>query len=306
MPTYTFDNNKYYPTIRTVEEKDYTDYYAKVSVYDSGGTEIHRDDATIYDPPNGAVEYDLDGMPYVPDGDYTADFDIYDSSDTLVETVPSTPIDITINPGNDRHRESDGTRKNPYPEVFSDRFIGDRGDITIVNMDEADIADTGADPTANGEITNNAGSLRVQSGDLVKSLDDIKAYGQQSLQQQVFTGLLADSTGEKAATRNLQEVPSAFVNAADSAYLVGVIDVTTMGGSADIQLELYDETGATADIALETVSVSGTGYQVFGASTDILGSLTAGNNYSARWNVTTASATAGDDFAAIDARIRYE
>jgi len=109
-------------------------------------------------------------------------------------------------------------------------------------------------------------------------------------------GLAADSTGIKYEGKFKFHLDHEILRHAKYAYLEAA--KASSAGDEVTAVELYDDNKAGV-----AASLSITGASARKRSSDILANLTAGHEYHVRWNVTTASGTAGATFDAIGARL---
>lgn len=112
---------------------------------------------------------------------------------------------------------------------------------------------------------------------------DLQSEGEQ-------TGLAADAAGVQYETAISRTLLQALVDSNHDVVLVAA--TTSSAGDETVTIELYDETAAAV---VASVDVAGGGQS---ESADISGALTGGNPAHVRYNVTTASATAGATFDA--------
>ena len=108
------------------------------------------------------------------------------------------------------------------------------------------------------------------------------------------TGLAADSTGVKYTGKKSVLIDDDLLKHAKAAYIE--VAKESSAGDETVTVELYDNVGA-AVVASHTV----TGTTTRSRSADILANLSSGQEIVVRWNVTTASATAGTTFDAVSA-----
>ncbi|RSN72957.1 hypothetical protein [Candidatus Methanodesulfokora washburnensis] len=93
-------------------------------------------------------------------------------------------------------------------------------------------------------------------------------------------GLATDSTGVKAETGNYV-IPSFIANCREAYFEASLLQLT--GGT--VAIELYD---ATSGAVIASITLSATSYR--SRTSNIIGSLIAGHEVRARFNVTTAGA----------------
>lgn len=113
------------------------------------------------------------------------------------------------------------------------------------------------------------------------------------------TGLAADTTGVKYEGKMRQQIDSSLWIGDRSVYIEAA--TASSAGDETVTVEIYDDTGA---VVADSMTISGGSPRA--RSSDISGSLTEGNEVHVRWNVSTASATSGATFDAINARLIVE
>lgn len=154
MTSITFKNNKYYPTISVTLGTDLVDDSTEIVIEDSG-TEIHRDEATVLDAPEGVVAYDLDGAPELSPSMYDVQFEVFDSNDNSESLYPSTPVTLDVEPGTGGH-------------IPDDSSVTDKPDVQFGRVD-AEVVDV---HTADAEVLN-TGELTGVADWIVTDLDDL-------------------------------------------------------------------------------------------------------------------------------------
>lgn len=112
-------------------------------------------------------------------------------------------------------------------------------------------------------------------------------------------GLAADATGIKYEGDMRQRIDSTILNSARSVYIEAATN--SSAGDETVSVEVYDDTALAVAASLDVV-----GGAARARSSDISASLVAGNEVHVRWNVTTASATAGATVDAVGARLIVE
>ena len=110
------------------------------------------------------------------------------------------------------------------------------------------------------------------------------------------SGLAADSTGVKFESGFRIYVDDVLKRYLKAAYLEAA--KSSSHGDEVTAVELYDDTAGAVATSMDI-----TGASSRTRSSDISDNLTIGHEYHIRWNVTTASATAGATFDAIGARL---
>jgi len=110
------------------------------------------------------------------------------------------------------------------------------------------------------------------------------------------TGLAADSTGVKFTANREFILSPALFDQIVNAYLE--VSKASSSGGETTTVQLYNVTSGTVDASL---AVSGASQR--SRSNDISGSLTVGDTYRVRWNVTSASGTSGATFSANSASL---
>lgn len=105
-------------------------------------------------------------------------------------------------------------------------------------------------------------------------------------------GLAADATGVKYTGKVEQTIDSELLDGASTIRLEAA--TASSAGDETVTVEIYDGTSV-----VDSLAISGGGQ----ASADVTASLASGSTVVVRWNVTTASATAGATFDAIAARL---
>lgn len=151
--------------------------------------------------------------------------------------------------------------------------------------------DTGEVHIGNGTAWNFLGVIQPDTA-LNDAERDLQPEGGQ-------TGLAADTAGVKYEGATRQLLDPRLLEDARSVYLEAATAVSA--GDVTVTVELYDDT-AVAVAASHAI----TGGSTRSRSADINASLTPGNEVHVRYNVTTASATAGATFDALTARLIIE
>lgn len=112
------------------------------------------------------------------------------------------------------------------------------------------------------------------------------------------TGLAADSTGVKYSGEFYVQLDTNMLKNADAVYLEAATNSSS--GSETVTVELYDTVNAVVD---DSFTISGGSNRA--RSADISASLTEGDVYQVRFNVTTAAAS-GSTFDANGARLVFD
>lgn len=214
---------------------------------------------------------------------------------------------------------------DPQGDVVT-TFQNDNFDVPYLTGTKATLSDrahiSGSVPAlqlegteTNGEnlsIRENAGSIELYdetaaatalTWDLAPALENASiAQVDQSrdlLPEAGQTGQVADATGVQYTGQTNQNVDSWLLNDERTVYVEGA--TASSAGDEVVDVEVYDPTAA---VVVGSVSITGGSKRA--RSTDISASLTAGNDVYVRFNVTTASATAGATFDALAARLIIE
>lgn len=157
------------------------------------------------------------------------------------------------------------------------------------------VTHTAADHEAGGslEVTHNNLTLTASDHHTPStSSRDLQPEGMQA-------GLAADATGVQYSGAMYQYIDGALLADGRAVYLEAATN--SSAGDEAVTVEVYDPAGAAV---LDSLAI--TGGSTRSRSGDISASLTADSEVQVRWNVTTASATAGATFDAVGARFVVE
>lgn len=115
----------------------------------------------------------------------------------------------------------------------------------------------------------------------------------------IVAGNAADVTGVQYTSEMTALVEDGLASAANNVYLEAATN--SSAGDEEVTVEVYD---VDAGAVVASVAITGGGRRV--RSADLSDSLTQGNELEVRYNVTTASATSGATFDAVNARLVAE
>lgn len=183
----------------------------------------------------------------------------------LLENIDQYEIDIEV-------RGANATRTTYTPHTGAKFLATDTGDVYL----------------GDGTGWNHLGVITPET-DLSDTERDLQPEGSE-------TGLDAATTGVKYEGATRQLLDERLLTDARSVHLEAA--TTSSAGDETVTVELYDDTAA-AVAASHAIS----GGSPRSRSTDINASLTPGNEVHVRYDVTTASATAGATFGALNARL---